>query len=282
MKAWISHLRHCRSQGRDAESPDHLLCAVLTPNGSRTSVSGQCIVDILAHLGSTKGILEAMTERVEYVRSVMNTKVADVTAKPFRPSLTEAAPWAGGKQWKQASTRSSFASCLFYEPQKPDADEFGMHRHNTRRARGLQPPILLWVFADCDHRDLAGLVGRHISCRKRTSSPRRAPVNSPSNGNQNAASPRPAVGRAALVNTADVKSSRSSSSCQGSRVGLSSDNRMFANGSAQGKSSAISPLSLAHRATACTPPRSLLTVALDTRGALGWCFDHSTSSGSGA
>jgi hypothetical protein len=83
IKAGIGHFGHRSSQGRDAEPPDHLLCAILATNGSGTGVPSQRIVDILANLGSAKGILEAVTERVEYARSVMNTKVADVAAKPL-------------------------------------------------------------------------------------------------------------------------------------------------------------------------------------------------------
>ena len=51
-------------------------------------------------------------------------------------------------------------------------------------------------------------------------------MNRPSSGNQKAASPRPAVGRAPSVNTAEVNSSLSSASCHGSRVGASSGSRI--------------------------------------------------------
>src|SRR4029077_5904671 len=60
------------------------------------------------------------------------------------------------------STRSCFTSGIFHEPQKPDAHKFGMHGYHARRTHCLQSATLFSVFADCDHRDLAGLVGGHI------------------------------------------------------------------------------------------------------------------------
>jgi hypothetical protein len=168
VKAGICRLRHRSSQSSDAKPPDHLLRTVLATNGSGTGVSGQRIIYIFANLGSTKSILEAVTERMEHARSVGYAEAADLAAKPFRPSLAEATLGPRCKQRKQAGAGASFASDFFHEAQKSNADKFGMYRHNARRPRGLQSPTLLWVLADCDHPDLAGLVSGHIRYSKRS------------------------------------------------------------------------------------------------------------------